>query len=164
MIFKQERHEGLQQHKSVMSTPANYYDRKSQIPEGTLFILPHPDRSEVSLGIWTWYHLISTEMKTEWEVFFPKEKGNINSRPKLFYSFVHPSHNAVRCYTDFKTHTFPSFYHLWTGNASCNQWCLTIAVTWLSSPVHTHLVIAVHVVSKVHGHCWSYMWWVSLTF
>lgn len=39
---------GLQQHKSVMSTPDNHHDRKSQIPEVTLFILPHPDRSEVS--------------------------------------------------------------------------------------------------------------------
>ena len=71
----------LQQHKSVMSTPDNHHDRKSQIPEVTLFILPHPDRSEVSLGIQTWYHPMSMKMKKECEVFFfffSKQKGNIN--------------------------------------------------------------------------------------
>lgn len=81
MILKQEIHVGLQQHKLVMSTPDNYHDRKSQIPEVTLFILPHPDRSEVSLGISPWYHLISMEMKKEWEFFFfffPKQKENVN--------------------------------------------------------------------------------------
>lgn len=44
VILKQETHEELQQHKSVMSIPDKYHDQKSQIPEVTLFILPHPDR------------------------------------------------------------------------------------------------------------------------
>lgn len=45
VILKQEIHEELQQHKSVMSIRDKYHDRKSQIPEVTLFILPHPDRT-----------------------------------------------------------------------------------------------------------------------
>lgn len=96
VILRQEIHEGLQQHKkSVVSTSDNYHDWKSQIPEVTSFILPYPDRS------WgcSWYmNTVSSYIygnTKEWEgFFFLKQKENINSRSKLFYSFVN-SHNAL---------------------------------------------------------------------
>ena len=109
----------LQQHKSVMSTPDNYHDRKSQIPEVTLFILPHPDRPEVSLGIWTWYHPISMKMKKQQEgFFFFLSKTEILTEDKLSYSFVHASYNAARMVSVIWGRTlFPYFTisELWYG-------------------------------------------------
>lgn len=106
----------LQQHKSVMSTPDNYHDRKSQIPEVTLFILPHPDRPEVSLGIWTWYHPISMKMKktTGGVFFFPKQNGNINWRQTLLFICARFLQCCTYGFGDLGTYTFPLFYHLWT--------------------------------------------------
>lgn len=133
----------LQQHKSAMSTPDNYHDRKSQIPQVTLFILPHPDRSEVSLGIRT-YHPVSMKMKKEWEGFFPKQKGNINWRQTLSFICACFLQCCTYGFSDFGTYTFPLFY---------NQQRLMTAVTGWPRPMHTRLVIAPHVVSRVHRHC-----------
>lgn len=64
VILKQGMNEGRQQHKSAVATPDSYRDGESQAPDGPSFMLLYPDRSEVSLPIWTQRHLKSMEVRT----------------------------------------------------------------------------------------------------
>lgn len=107
--LKQEVQKGLQQRTSMVSTPDNYHDRNSLIPEVTPFILPKPAR------LWglPWYmNTISSHIygnNKEWVLFLSKRQiGTQELNSFLFIS--HSSQNALLLlyFTDFKTHALPS--------------------------------------------------------